>query len=159
MMIRLNNLDSYDEDFKMNGNVATSIDPRLKNIDGIYQALDAIPRNGKLSDPINVSYTGQNQTTYQSVSDIRLGDITYYMDPWLGQPFLPVIFTNTHFTKEKYIDPMGVEKSYYTQCVNPCPEKVCQSWINDSNKQREEIISRNMAKMNQTNFNVEMNTF
>lgn len=51
---------------------------------------------------------------------------------------------------------MGVEKSNYKQCENLSPQQSCLTWINDSNKNREEFMALNMAKMNQNNFNVEM---
>ncbi|MGL4813793.1 MAG: hypothetical protein ACRC39_00795 [Enterobacter sp.] len=155
-MIRLNNLGSYDDDYKMVGNYAASIDPRLKKIDGVYQVLDSIPRNGKINDPLNFAYNTNYSSHYQNYSDIHLGDVTYYLDPYLGQPFLPINFTNTNFIKKKYVDPMGVEKSNYKQCENLSPQQSCLTWINDSNKNREEFMALNMAKINQNNFNVEM---
>jgi len=98
---------------------------------------------------------GQN---YKQYSDISAGQITYYIDDSIKAPFHSPNFTNQAVVSaQMYQDPMGGLKPQYTRSpiVKPPPVgslrncyEGCLSWIEDSQNQREEIMSTQISKSN-----------
>ncbi len=78
--------------------------------------------------------------------------ITYYVDDSISAPFFGPNFGGEgggRIFTEDYTDPMGSWKPHYTYEMC-CPEKISRlSWINDSTFSREDLMSKQMAIMNQ----------
>lgn len=168
-----------------------STDPRLisSSHNGDKLALDTIPRNGKiqaLSRPIgqfNCGPYGSNgdvcdepepadiesyKPVYNTYSDIRGGDISYYFGQDLATPFIPQLFVQNAQTfqpsplrrppiiKEHYIDPMDSYKPHY--CREPVYSQNCLNWIKDSQYHREDLMSKQLWNRNQNNYQVDIVT-
>lgn len=192
--IRLNYLNSWDDDFipikcktsdcgqkDCDGNTNKiyyiSTDPRLISSahNGDKLALDTVPRNGKVQFNTSSVYPGPTpanipsyKPVYNSYSDIRGGDISYYFGQDLANPFIPQLFIQNKQTfqpgpiqkppiiKEHYIDPMDSYKPHY--CREPVYTENCLSWIKDSQYHREDLMSKQLWNRNQSNFEVDIVT-
>lgn len=193
--IRLNYLNSWDDDFvplkcasesgtncSCNKIAYLSTDPRLisSSHNGDKLALDTIPRNGKVqfncSKNINSNICDGDgpsdiksyKAVYNTYSDIRGGDISYYYGQDLATPFIPQLFIQNSVTfqpgavnkppiiKEHYIDPMDSYKPHY--CREPIYTQNCLSWIKDSQYHREDLMSKQLWNRNQNNFQVDIVT-
>lgn len=181
--IRLNYLNSWDDDFVpvkcpktkcgCNNIAYLSTDPRLisSTHNGDKLVLDTIPRNGKVqfcngNGPADIeSY----KPVYNTYSDIRGGDISYYYGQDLATPFIPQLFVQNKQTiqpgttvckpsiiKEHYIDPMDSYKPHY--CREPVFTQNCLTWIKDSQYHREDLMSKQLWNRNQNNFQVDIVT-
>jgi hypothetical protein len=78
--------------------------------------------------------------------------VTYYVDDSISAPFSEPNFSarGTKTYSEDYTDPMGTWKPHYFY-YRQHPENVSPlSWINDSTFFREDLMSRQMAVMNQS---------
>lgn len=150
--MNINNLGGKDKDFCYYQGYYFSHDPRLKDINGLSLLLDSAPRNGKVNDPINNPYDGNVTTRYATLADIHLGDIQYYINPELSTPFLPVNFPNVDRIEKKiHINSMGTITPVFSLFQTPSHSL---SWINDSNRFRQEILALNMTKRNQTDYQI-----
>jgi hypothetical protein len=192
--VRLNYLNSWDDDFVPikcdTGDCGCesisylSTDPRLisSTHNGDKLALDTVPRNGKVQfncsnglngcDGLGPSNIKSYKSVYNTYSDIRGGDITYYYGQDLATPFIPQLFvtgsrTNGKIyqpgainrpliTKEHYIDPMNSYKPHY--CREPIYNQNCLNWIKDSQYYREDLMSKQLYNRNQNNFQVDIVT-
>lgn len=159
-MYALNKLSSLDQDFTpvfCNGKTMwTSPDPRLQNSirNGMRLVLDALPLNGKI-DP-NCVYNGFDGNNYKgfynNYSDINNGQIRYYIDSQQAVPFIPQLFnTPSTIAVDNYIDPMGTVKPHYCQ-ENKQSHKL--SWLRDSQNHRQDLLTRQMWKRNQSDWQV-----
>jgi hypothetical protein len=139
-------------------------DPRLYNpIRWTSLELDHPPLSGTIplrdvNTDENLNKYGQN---YKEYGDVNAGQIMYYTDSSIEEPFFPPVFsTSANVTSYLYKDPMGAMKPHYKRnpltCDNPITSSRCKgyegglSWMEDSNNHRDDIISLQMAKMNQT---------
>lgn len=132
----------------------TNYDGRLIDVPrGFQMVLDRPPTIGSVpltdvyTDPTLISY-GQNYKTY---SDITAGQILYYTDDKFSNPFFNPNFTNNAKVEgEVSFNPMdGLEVNYKrTPCVKP-NNKTGLSWMNDSNYQREDIMSSQTSQIRQ----------
>jgi|APFre7841882793_1041355.scaffolds.fasta_scaffold33507_1 hypothetical protein len=151
-----------------NNIVYASNDPKLcsSGHSGQRIVLDKPPVNGDLFttnglDPSiecsNSSSVGYVDSSYMN---LKSGSITYYYDTQLATPFIPQLFDSNHrIIKETYIDPMGICKPHYifdpvytrgeTSSCSYCP-----TWLRDSQLYREDIMSKQLAKTNQNNYQV-----
>ena len=112
--------------------------------------LDTISTDKKLNN------YGQGYRTY---SDISAGQIMYYVDKSIEDPFfLPIFATSAKSFGTLYQDPMGAMKPRYDRKPLTCTNHLNTtrnnysgglSWIEDSQEFREDIISKQMAKNNQ----------
>ena len=89
---------------------------------------------------------------YQTYSDINAGQITYYIDPTIEDPYFKPNFTiPAKVEGVLYKDPMGSLKPTYVrkevQAPNECYNPL--SFIRDSAVHREDIMAGQMAQMNQ----------
>lgn len=161
----------YDKTFRefntisTNGNqpikLYSNSDPRLLNaVTATRFYLDRPPNNSvqklcTLRTDTSLDGYGQN---YRNYSDINTGDITYYNDKSIEDAFYEPIYTIPSQTNSfMYKDPMGnLRPQYYRIPVknnplttgNKPPYKFCLSSLNDTNEQREDIMSYQMNKYN-----------
>jgi hypothetical protein len=139
-----------------------SLDPRLISAShsGQMLTLDAPPiESGITLSEINTDKSlnnyGKNYGTY---SDINAGQITYYINKEQQEPFFGPNFTTPAPTYGfLYKDPMGaIKPQYRREYTLPDPLNTQKtsfegglSWIEDSNSQREDIMSKQMIKRNE----------
>lgn len=124
-----------------------------------------IDGNVKLKDVYNNNLKDYGQK-YTGYADINAGQINYYIDKQIAEPYFNPLFAfPSSYQKVIYKDPMDNLKAEYPRTVpyrNPmvkeCADlghenkKVCLSWINDSNQFREDLLTAQMAKMNQSKY-------
>jgi hypothetical protein len=94
---------------------------------------------------------------YNSYNDINAGQIMYYVDKSIEDPFYkPNFITSSQIDGTLYKDPMGgLQPRYYRtnlkddDNIGPVRDNYegCLSWMQDSLNQREDIMSLQMGKM------------
>jgi hypothetical protein len=145
-----------------NSTLYKSSDPRL--IDPVLAQdllLDTVPMDSSLrldqiyTDPRLCNY-GKDYRTY---SDITAGQILYYVDRSIQDAYFEPNFVSTaNVDSYIYQDPMSALKPRYDRyplsCDNPVQNtkdkfEYCLSSMQDSTAFREDIMSKQMAKMNQ----------
>jgi hypothetical protein len=92
---------------------------------------------------------GENYHTY---NDIKAGQITYYIDPLIMDPYFSPNFTiDSDIQGVLYRDPMGSLKPTYVRKAVKMPNEKYNplSSIRDSAVFREDIMASNMAQINQ----------
>lgn len=142
-------------------------DPRLFNsVSGDCIQLDtppllSTPNLNTLNKNKDLNFYGQN---YNSYSDVNAGQIVYYITKDMADSFYkPVFSSKANVVGVLYKDPMGSIKPEYHRIPKTKFEPIksanydsegehCLSWINDSQYQREDIISKQMALHNQQRF-------
>lgn len=142
-----------------------SPDPRLISAvrGGDVLTLDRPPIQSsmKTSEIINDKSLNKYGQQYSGYEDINAGQILYYVDKHFIDPFyMPIFSTSANVQGVLYQDPMGSMKPHYIRtplkCSNPVTEKFNYdgelSWIHDSTNHREDLLSRQMSKMNQQRF-------
>jgi hypothetical protein len=140
-----------------------SNDPRLISAyhNGQRLTLDRPPIDSSMKlDTINTNkkLTRYGQD-YKNYEDIDAGQITYYVDNSIKNPFnLPVFATSANVLRTVYKDPMDSIKPHYYRTpmtnrdalnTNNSNYQGCLSFIQDSNEFREDIISKQMSRNNQ----------
>ena len=155
--------DKYAKEFQRFDNsgksVFVSTDPRL--IDVVRSdllRLDRPPIDSSIKlDTIykdnNLINYGKNYKTY---SDIGAGQITYYVDKSIEDPFFQPNFTiNNRTTGTLYQDPMGSTKPQYNRYPIKSNDPINSdkflfdndlSWIDDSTFHREDLMEKQMRK-------------
>jgi len=141
--------------------VYTSPDPTLiDTARGILVPLDRPPIDAdvKLCDIYDEKYTGYGKN-YSGYSDISAGQITYYVDKSIKDPyFQPNFVSSAEVIGDVYKDPMGAMKPEYQRNPLKCNDPIRShkknyeyslSWLDDSTRQRENIMASQMDKMNQ----------
>ena len=139
-----------------------SADPRLISASHGGQRLtfDNSPIDDKNHlDEFTLGNYGKNYNTY---SDINAGNITYYIDNSIEYPlFKPIFSISARSTSTLYKDPMGsVKQQYDRQPLNyydPLNSdknyyKGGLSWLQDTQEHREDILSKQMNKINEQRF-------
>jgi hypothetical protein len=135
-------------------------DPRLNSAShGQWITLDQPPIDSsmKLYDiPFDKKLDNYGQN-YKSYSDINGGQIVYYIDKSIEDPFFkPNFVTSSKIDSALYKDPMGsINPEYYRTNLkndNPIGPKRNNyegglSWMEDSLNQREDIMSLQMNRM------------
>ena len=163
----------YDSSFQTIKNPACSPhestyvtnDPRLisGSHNGQILTLDRPPLNSsvKLKDVYTnpqLKYYGDKYTDYNS---INAGQILYYNDKSIEDPFYTPVFVNgSKVVSFMEKDPMGAYKPYYNRYPLIEPNLLRTrgdtngelTWIRDSQEFREDIISKQMDKMNKTRY-------
>lgn len=163
--VRLNTLTSWDIDFKKvpspAGQSARNVafqDPRLVSPahSGQRLALDNIPLNGKVQVWETPYIAGYRAASYDTYSNIRGGQNTYYYGKDLAVPFISELFIKPdHIIKEDYVDPMDSYKPHYYM-VNMDNNKNYPSWLRDSQFHREDLMSKQIWNRNQTSYEVDV---
>jgi hypothetical protein len=164
--------DNYAKDFhRLKNSQYTSSDPRLisPSYGGQVLKLDNPPVEtdihlDQLATDESLNNYGQGYSTY---SDINAGNITYYIDKSIRDPFYSPNFTTPAYVYGKlYIDPMGAFKPRYervpVKCNNPLDTKKNiydgeLSWIQDSGEHRQDLMSHQMSKQNQQKWSSTVN--
>lgn len=141
-------------------------DPRLVDVRrNIAITLDRPPVNDSVK--LDEIYTredlrnyGQN---YKDYSDINAGQILYYNDKSIEDPYIAPLFgTQAEATGYMYQDPMGGLKPHYDRkpfsTSNPLNTKNTNylgnlSFIQDTNEHREDLLSRQLWQRNQQAYN------
>lgn len=140
----------------------TSLDPRLYSV--VYSEhlqLDKPPIDGKvkLKDIYNKNIDEYKLSTreYQDLND---GQISYYTDESISQPFYKPIFSeNAYQITNVYKDPMDSIKPEYNRELIDLENPILRtknkykhnlSFLEDTQNQREDIISLQQRKYNQT---------
>lgn len=141
----------------------TAADARLKNprTGNISLILDSKPIDFSVG-PENVYNPNLNawKTGFQNYQDIAKGQYTYYTDKNTSGPFISPVFQNEAVVfGSADVTPMNTIEPEYARipvkCRNCLETNLCRcaylgglSWIEDSNEQREDIISKQMSVMN-----------
>lgn len=140
----------------------TSDDPRLIDVPrGMKMGLNSPPFNSAISikkiytDPRMKEY-GKN---YLSYSDINTGDIVYYVDKSIEDPFFKPNFpTKAEMKATLYRDPMGeIRPQFERYPIKPANHLNTQkctydgglSWISDSQEFRQDLMSYQMRNQNE----------
>jgi hypothetical protein len=128
--------------------------------------LDSAPITGQvdLKDVYSEKFRNYGKPK-QNYNQIIEGDIIYYQDKSIQNPYFAPNFINQSSNKiQEYRDPMGAIKTEYPKafvypntvndqmCATSTPDYHCLSWMRDSVMQREDIMTAQMAKMNQTRY-------
>jgi hypothetical protein len=108
-----------------------------------------------------VSTSPGSKTGYRPYADIKDGDVKYYYDATMAHPFIPELFpthskSNMVIAKDDYYDPMGVYKPHYTIVGKVGTDPKIPLWLQDSQFQRQDLLSRQMWRRNQNSFEVNM---
>lgn len=139
-----------------------STDPRLISAahGGQVMTLDRPPLNStvRLSNVYNENLRGYGQG-YNTYSDIEAGDVLYYIDKSIQNPFFnPNYVTSATMKGTMLKDPMGAMKPQYDRypirCNNPITSDKTSfdgglSWIQDSTGFREDLMALQSRKRNQ----------
>ena len=97
------------------------------------------------------------KTSYVNYDQIEGGDITYYVNKENAVPFISPIFSSDfNATSVLYKDPMGGVYPVYIRQPNKPTNKLTGrntfeyglSWVEDTNEHREDILARNIQKIN-----------
>lgn len=141
--------------------VYVGCDPRLisSRHSGQVLALDTAPRE---SSSLITTSSGA-KTGYKSYADIKDGDVTYYYDASMANPFIQELFSmrcgnEMVVAKDNYYDPMGVYKPHYTIVGKVGKDIKIPLWLQDSQFQRQDLLGRQMWRRNQNNFEVNLST-
>jgi ribosomal protein S27E len=142
--------------------VYASNDPRLIDIPrSQVMPLNLPPIDGSvpLIDVNTSSVLNNYGQGYRTYSDINAGQITYYVDKSIEDPFFkPNFVTSAEMSSAIYKDPMGGMKPQYERfplkCNNPIntdntQHDYCLSWMDDTTSHREDIMARQMRKRNE----------
>lgn len=122
--------------------------------------LNSTPKLNTLYDNKKLDCYGQG---YKSYSDVTAGQILYYVPHNLEDAFFEPLFSKKAYTVgTMYKDPMGSLKPQYDRVQfdnkdplqNTCNIKneYCLSWMDDSQAHREDILSKQMQKINQERY-------
>jgi hypothetical protein len=116
--------------------------------------------------PLNQIYTYKNAEFYSAKPYTRLtdmigGSIYYNVNQRpIEQVFSAPIFMNTSKIEAKmYTDPMGSVKPEYNRIQKENNNGGQLTWIQDSNEWREDLISRQQRKFNQTVYDPKWNIY
>jgi hypothetical protein len=130
--------------------VYTSEDPRLVSSlhSGQRLLLDSVPQDS--GNFPNEKWKTGSKGNYSTIED---GDISYYVDKQLAIPFIPELFSKyCGIIKENYKDPMEICKPHFEIILNK--DKELPTWLRDSQYHREDLLSRQLWKRNQSSFEV-----
>ena len=128
---------------------------------GQYTLMDVPYRDSGLAfselDKMYSDEFNEYKTGYRNYNNIEGGDIIYYTNKQNEEPFFsPVFSSDFSTTSVMYKDPMGGLTPQYIRKPNKDTNKITPrktfdyslSWIEDSNEMREDIIARQLQKLN-----------
>jgi hypothetical protein len=142
--------NKYSPFFKSTStNTYIADDPRLIDVmrGGYKMQLDRPPIDSCVCD-VNSPVLNIYGKPYHNYKDIHEGQIMYYVDNSIKDPYFePVFFNKAFITKNMYTNPMGlVTREYNRTPLNT--KKQGLSFINDSTEFREELMSLQMRTIN-----------
>ena len=139
-------LQSTKSKFYVTYHDARVLDPRRN----ILQKFDRVPGISEYDNSQSYKTSG-----YRGYDSIQLGDIEYYVDNELKDPYFNPVFTlGSDVEQSVFIDPMGSHKSQYERV----PKSKTLLHVSDYQSTRdqlafrEDLISRQMAIPNQQRF-------
>ena len=157
-------LNNYEKDFRRIGNTETyvSTDPRLISAshEGQILRLDrpAFLGEVKLKD-IYTEPTLQNygKTYYKDYNDVIEGQIMYYIDKSISDPFFKPVFANQSLAVGRnYADPMSSFKPSYERIPVIAKNKQNYegglSFLEDTGGYREDLMSYQMSVINRQKY-------
>ena len=172
-IVALNNLDKDDKTFQVidvekcpnsacKGKTYINVgDSRLINAYGQVLQLDKPPMNSQVhmndtASNKNLNNYGQNYTSYK---DINAGQYSYYISKDIEDAYFnPLFVDKTKVLGNVYKDPMDALKPEYIRILDkkfdPVRDKsdllgsTCLSFINDSQHHREDLLEKQMRKIN-----------
>ena len=138
-VVSLNYAMQYNQSFEHDKN-----DPRL--ISGIRNQTLILDRDS------NEFSCGKQTAGYGGYKDLNVGQINYYVDMERCKPYQkPNFFSNSNVVSYNYTTPMFTDRKYFERI--PIEKEVSPySFINDTNYHREDILGRQMSKMNDEKF-------
>ena len=129
--------------------------PRAMMLNLNVPPIDSTVRLDKIYDS-NLTNYGKKYSTY---SDINTGQIVYYTDKTNEEPyFVPNFVSSASIDSVMYVDPMSSMKPHYYRTPLTVRDNILSdkdkftynlSWMDDTTEFREDLMSRQMAKMNQ----------
>lgn len=140
----------------------TSLDPRLIDpIRGSRMTLNAPAFDGTLMSADRYDSTDVVTQTYQTYENIHGGQVYYYLDSYMMQPYAsPNFQLRSTVTPDVYRDPMGALKPEYvrTPITNAA---YISGYRNDQDalSYREDIMSLQMRKRNQSDWQLYQNSY
>ena len=145
--------------------VYVSTDPRLTDVArSINTALDRPPISGTvhMKDVYNLP-DDYGKSNYRTYKDVNLGQILYYNDKSIEDPFFNPNFTNSaRMNATLFQDPMNSLKPNYNRVPLKCDNHLNTtrnhydgelSWMEDTQEFREDLMARQMRKRNQERWN------
>ena len=89
---------------------------------------------------------------YKGYSTVNAGELQYYIDQELAQPFSsPAFGLPSESYGYEWTDPMGSRKPEYVKTY-PRKPTLCLSWLQDSQSQREDVMSLQQNLYNRTRY-------
>jgi hypothetical protein len=129
--------------------------------DGQYTLVDVPYRDSNVNisqiDKIYGDDFNGYTTNYKNYNQIEGGDITYYVNRENAVPFISPLFSSDfNTTSVLYKDPMGGVRPVYIRQPNKPTNKLTErntfeyglSWVEDTNEHREDMMARNLQKIN-----------
>jgi len=153
----------FARDFFPTGNgTFTSLDPRLIDVmRGYRQDLNVPAFDGTLLSTDRDVPTSICPRYYDSYKNIHGGQVFYYKDDYLTQPyFSPNFQLRTRVEPSVFQDPMGSLKPQYTRIPSPQSYGYISDYTFDQDQlgYREDLMSLQMRKMNQNNWSIYSNS-
>jgi hypothetical protein len=140
-----------------------SLDPRLIDVvRDIHMELDRPPLQPRGVQPLRDVYAQDNdrvrpQTYRGGYASIYPGDVQYYLDPSLAQAYdSPVYVQRSAVVPFVFQDPMGGMKPQYDRLplFDNNISSSAYTFDQDQMSYREDLISRQSRKMNQSDFSI-----
>jgi hypothetical protein len=117
--------------------------------------------NSLLAHVYSSAYTNYGKDYLPDYSNVNTGQIQYYVNSDIAEPYYePVFVTPAKVHKVLYTDPMGVQKPEYNRessapyMFNACDSSAenCLSSTHDALEFRQELMEKQMAKVNQSRY-------
>lgn len=144
-----------DYHIQKDGTIFYGWDSRVVDCRGMRLNLDSPAKIGAVDmDNVykidNSNYGG----IYKNYSDINNGNIAYYVDQSISQPFFNPVYTlSSNVEKSILLDPMTNPKPYYSKNINSSLNSIVDDqYARDQLTFREELMSRQQNLYNKTSW-------
>ena len=134
------------------------MDPRTVDAPrGMRLTLDRPPFYSKNTQPLSDLYTEEGNKTgfYRGYEDIRGGDIFYYTDAELAEPYRPPMYILPSYTiPNMEIDPMGAFRPIYEKIPVFQNNRASSGYTFDQDQLqfREDLMSLQSQKINESDY-------
>lgn len=144
-----------DYHLQKDGTVFYGWDSRVVDARGMRLHLDQPAKVGAVAmdDVYKIDNSGYGGV-YQTYSQMNNGNIAYYVDQSVSQPFFDPVYTlSSNVEKNILLDPMTNPKPNYTKYVNSTLKSVVDDqFARDQLSFREELMSRQQNLYNRTSW-------
>jgi hypothetical protein len=144
-----------DYHLQKDGTVFYGWDSRVVDARGMRLHLDQPAKIGAvdMNDVYKIDNSGYGGV-YPTYSQINNGNIAYYVDQSISQPFFDPVYTlSSNVEKNILLDPMGNPKPNYSKYVNSTLKSVVDDqFARDQLSFREELMSRQQNLYNRTSW-------